>query len=172
MVGADNGERIGDEIHLLRASANYGWPPEQSPTDAMPPVLTWSDTFAPAGLVAVPAGWGSWSDAATLLACGVVPGRMDLIDLDRPDREPVPVLDGCAFHLASGPPGRHPVLHTRRHMAAGPQLTCAPCPAGRRPVPQQRAPRRGGVAPDVSGTVIECARPADPRASGHVRPHG
>jgi glucose/arabinose dehydrogenase len=100
MVGADNGERAGDEINLLRAGANYGWPPEQSPA-AAPPVLTWSDTFAPAGLIAVPPGWGSWSDAATLLACGVVPGRMDLIDLDRPDREPVPVLDGCTFNLAS-----------------------------------------------------------------------
>lgn len=101
MVGADNGERVGDEINLLRAGANYGWPPEQSPVGAAPPVLTWSNTFAPAGLVAVPPSWGSWSDAATLLACGVVPGRMDLIDLDRPDREPVPVLDGCAFNLAS-----------------------------------------------------------------------
>lgn len=100
MIGADNGDRAGDEINVLRAGANYGWPPEESPTGAVPPVLTWPDTFAPAGLIAVPPGWGSWSGGARLLACGVVPGRMDLVDLDRPDREPVPVLDGCAFHLA------------------------------------------------------------------------
>ncbi|MBA2529329.1 MAG: PQQ-dependent sugar dehydrogenase [Euzebyales bacterium] len=100
MVGADNGERAGDEVNVLRAGANYGWPPETAPRGAVEPLLLWPDTFAPAGLAAVPAGWGPWSRGDKVLACGAVARRMDLIDLDRPAVAPQPVLDGCPFALA------------------------------------------------------------------------
>ncbi|MDQ3708140.1 MAG: PQQ-dependent sugar dehydrogenase [Actinomycetota bacterium] len=101
MVGADNGERAGDEVNLLRAGVNYGWPPETAPTEAVEPLLLWPETFAPAGLAAVPAGWGSWSQGDKVLACGVVARRMDLIDLDHPGVAPQPVLRGCPFSLAA-----------------------------------------------------------------------
>jgi len=101
MVGADNGERAGDEVNLLRAGANYGWPPEMAPPEAVEPLLLWPDTFAPAGLAPVPQGWGSWSGGSKVLACGVVARRMDLIDLDRPAVAPQPVLAGCPFALAA-----------------------------------------------------------------------
>lgn len=101
MVGADNGERAGDEVNLLRSGVNYGWPPETAPPEAVEPLLLWPDTFAPAGLVPVPQGWGSWSGGSKVLACGVVARRMDLIDLDRPAVAPQPVLAGCPFALAA-----------------------------------------------------------------------
>lgn len=105
MVGADNGERAGDEINLLRAGMNYGWPPEAGVSDGMAPLVTWPDTFAPAGLEAVPPGWASWSQGSKVLVCGVVANRMDLVDLDQPERSLRPVLDGCPLHIAADPSG-------------------------------------------------------------------
>ncbi len=105
MVGADNGERAGDEVNVLTAGANYGWPPEADAADAVAPVTTWPETFAPAGLAAVPPGWGPWSDGEHVLACGVVANRMDLVDLGEPGSAPQPVLDGCPLRVAAGGDG-------------------------------------------------------------------
>jgi glucose/arabinose dehydrogenase len=105
MVGADNGPARGDEVNLMRAGGNYGWPPDAAPSDAVEPVLTWPETFAPSGLTRIPDGLGSWSEGAKVFVCGIVPGRMDLVDLDRPEQGPQPVLDGCALHAAEGPDG-------------------------------------------------------------------
>ncbi len=105
LLAADNGPEAGDELNVVEAGANYGWPPEDQPPDARPPRFTWPETFAPAGLAIVPEGFGAWSGGGRVLACGVVAQRMDLVDLDDPAAGAEPVVDGCALHVVAEGPG-------------------------------------------------------------------
>jgi len=104
MIGADNGDTGDDEINVLEAGANYGWPPAELPRSGeTAPTRVFRETIAPAGLARAPA-YFSWS-RDDVLVCGFVSRKMVLADTADPAATPQGIVDGCSLRVVLAPDG-------------------------------------------------------------------
>lgn len=104
MIGADNGDTGDDEINVLDAGANYGWPPVDPPRPGeTPPLHVFHQTIAPAGISAAP-DYPGWTPA-DVLVCGFVSRKMLLVNTADPSAPPQEIVDGCSLRAVRAPDG-------------------------------------------------------------------
>ena len=98
MLGADNGDTGDDEINLLDAGANYGWPPANPPrAGEIAPQRVFHETIAPAGVARAPE-YPGWSPDGALV-CGFVSRKMLLVSTADPTTASQEIVDGCSLRV-------------------------------------------------------------------------
>ncbi len=106
LYASDNGPDHGDEVNVIKAGANYGWPRFSGGAGVLgyeDPIYEWTPTIAPTGVAFLP------DHPDVLLLCDFNHNHLHALFLDgeRLDHvaKDVIVHDGCALDVAVAPDG-------------------------------------------------------------------
>jgi len=102
----ENGPNINDELNIIVAGGNYGWPlvtGQQHSQEYTDPILTWTPTVGLTGLAFHPA------DPGVLYVCSWVRNLLEKVTLSGDNFEKVEQVElaarGCALQVRFGPDG-------------------------------------------------------------------